>query len=129
MSRAHPQPTPAPAVPAPWRALSALLALLVLGAHLLAYAPAVHARLHACPDSETAHPSAPGKAAHSPDVASVDACAIALLAQGVTAAPTTLALSAPRFFATPANLVAATTARSAPPARLLPPAQAPPAAI
>ena len=129
MSRAHPQPTPAPAVPALWRALSALLALLVLGAHLLAYAPAVHARLHACPDSATAHPSAPGKAAHSPDVASSDACAIALLAQGVTAAPTTLALTAPHFFATPANLVAATTARSAPPARLLPPAQAPPAAI
>lgn len=128
MSRAR-QPLPPAAPPAaPWRALSALLALLVLGVHLLAYAPAVHSWLHACPGSAESHASAGGKAAPAPDQAAYDTCAIALLAQGVTAAPTALVLSAPCLFTTPCALGATAVAPSSSTAHRLPPAQAPPAA-
>ena len=124
-----PPPIPrSPAIAAPWRALSTLLALLVLGAHLLAYAPAVHARLHTCPDTAGAHSSSGNKAPTTPDHAAHDTCAIALLAQGLTAAPTALVVSSPRLLAAPPALVATARVPYSPRAQRSPPAQAPPAA-
>lgn len=122
-------PTPAASA----RALAALLALLVFGLHLLASAPGVHAWLHrAAPahcataqdhgNDHGAHDSVPAAAPHDP------ACAISLLAQGLTTPAADIAIIASSILWDARPLAPPDETPAAKPARLHPPPQAPPLA-
>lgn len=117
---------------APPRALAVILALLVFGLHLLASAPAAHAWLHQAAAHTDICAAADDHGAPASDdrgetTAHHDAgCAVSVFAQGCTTEPAAPDIAAPQIFSAPAIPPAITRHLAAAPARLHPPAHAPP---
>lgn len=130
--RAAPHQPPSPPA-APTRALAAILALLLFGLHLLASAPAAHDWLHHAVAHAGTCPATDAHAATTGDDDSVSAphdaaCVVSLFAQGLSLAPAAPDLAVPQNFALVATPPSPSRRVATAPARLHPPALAPPSA-
>ncbi len=137
----HPAP-PSSAAPLPGasrRALSALLAVWVLMLACAVQSPSAHAWLHVAQRDNCVYPehsahatSSDNSAAHAATTAGLDSdagCPVTLFAQGLTLPLVAPGLRAPELLPEPAPLLRADRPALPAPARLHPPAHAPPARV
>lgn len=119
----HRDPSPPPPAAA-WRGLAGLLALFVFALACAVQSPVAHAWLHGVrSDACTTHPAS----TPAPDAPNDADCPVTLFAQGLTVPFTTPALLAPVALPEIPLRPRPVARASAAPARLHPPAQAPPA--